>query len=219
MEKYNVVIELTTEMLGTVAANKEVFEKFILQKKRDEMEKNEKKGKPLTFEPTEADLQAEIETIQEVEENGYTVFMADKEKGLFLYDYLVKGFIRYAGNALKDIVETGKKEPGIAALKSKLTDFCFVFPRMIFLNKQEPDGVRERPLRANTAKGPRNSLARSDKVNAGLRIHFQIGLLPHKEVSWAVIRQILEYGELQGLGQWRNGGYGRFKLVSFEPEK
>jgi hypothetical protein len=185
-----VTIRLITPMLGTVPKDKEVYSTYI-ESKRPE---------------TGADIEAK--TIQETEEKGWTGFHSD-ENGLFVYDYFVKGFIRYAGNVLKD-------ELKIKALKSKLTDFLFVQPRRIYLGKTKPDGVLERPLRAQTMQGPRVTLARSDYVDEGTEIKFDILLLNHKEITVEKISMILDYGKLQGLGQFRNGGYGRFEVVEIK---
>jgi hypothetical protein len=190
MEKHEVAIRLITPMLGTVPKDKEVYATFIESKKPEDAPDKE------------------TETVEEIEEKGWTGFHQD-ENGLFVYDYLVKGFLRYAGNVLKDDLE-------VKALKSKLTDFLFVFPRRVYLGKIKPDGVLERPLRAQTMQGPRVTLARSDYIAEGTEITFEIGILKHKEITVKLVRQLLDYGALQGLGQFRNGGYGRFEVVRFE---
>jgi hypothetical protein len=187
MFAFPVTIRLITPMLGTVPMNQSVYSTFIESKR------------------AEVDGECEAETIEEREEKGWTGFHSD-ENGLFIYDYVVKGFIRYAGNVLKDQLK-------IKNLKSKLTDFLFVSPRRIHLNKAKPDGVLERPLRAQTMQGPRTTLARSDFVAEGAEIGFSVTLLDHPEVKEATVYEILEYGKLQGLGQFRNGGYGRFEVV------
>jgi hypothetical protein len=184
MQKFDISIELTEPMLGTVPKSKEIYEKFIESKKPTSIE------------------DVEVVSVEELEEKGWTGFHKD-DNGLFIYDYMVKGFIKYAGNVLKD-------ELGIKNLKAKLTDYIFVFPRRIYLGKAEPDGVFERPLRAMTMQGPRVTLARSEYVAAGTKLSFQIGLLKHKELTIEKIMTIMDYGQLQGLGQFRNGGFGRF---------
>lgn len=180
-------IRFITPFLGTVAMNKEVYSTFIESKR------------------AEINGDSEAETIEEREEKGWTGFHSD-EGGLFIYDYMVKGFIRYAGNVLKDQLK-------IKNLRSKLTDFVFVSPRRISLGKMKPDGVLERSIRVNTMQGPRVSVIRSDSVAEGTEIEFAVSLLDHGEVTKDTLAAIFEYGQLQGLGQWRNGGYGRFVVV------
>lgn len=192
LEKRKVKIRLTTEMLGTVPASQSIYAEFIESKKPDELKE---------------ELEAET-IIEKLEEKGYTIFHSD-ENGLFIYDYMVKGFLKNAGNIMKESV-------GVKALKSKLTDFVFIFPRRIYLGKKKADGVFERPLRADTPKGPRTSLSRSDTLAAGTEISFEVAWLPHKEIDEGLIKELFEYGQLQGLGQFRNGSFGRFEVLSWE---
>lgn len=186
MENKKVVIELIEPMLGTVPKDKEIYATFIATKN-----------------PAGINVE-EVQTVEEVEEKGWTGFHSD-ENGLFVFDYFIKGFIKNAGNVLKD-------ELKVKALRGKISDYLFVTPRKIYIGKAV-DGVLERPLRAQTMQGQRVTLARSDYINAGARIEFNLKLLPHKELTMDIIEELLKYGELQGLGQFRNGGYGRFKVV------
>ena len=70
----------------------------------------------------------------------------------------------------------------------------------------------ERPLRAETAQGPRVALARSEMLPSGTKISCGITVLG-EVISEKALREILDYGYWQGLGQWRNGGWGRFRYV------
>lgn len=183
----NIKIRLLTEMLGTVPKDPEIYASYIETKKPEGITENESA------------------TVEKIEEKGWTGFHSDAQ-GLFIYDYMIKGFLKHAGNTLKDQLK-------IKALRSKLDDYLFIFPRRIYLGKQKADGVIERPLRAMTMQGPRVTLARSDYMAAGLELDFEIRLLAHKEITEDTIMTLLKYGELQGLGQFRNGGYGRFEVV------
>lgn len=188
METKKYSIKLVEDMLGTVTKDPDVYKTYIESKK-----------------PESLNGEDEYLTVEKVEEKGWTGFHQD-EKGLFIYNYMIKGFLKNAGNVLKDIVK-------IKALKSKIDNYIFINPRRIYLGKDEPDGFLERPLRAMTAQGPRVTLARSDTINAGTVIEFEITLVPHKEIKWSIIDELLEYGKLMGLGQFRNGGYGQFEVV------
>ena len=188
MESKTYEIELVTEMLGTVAKDPDVYKTYIESKK-----------------PEALNGEDEYLTVEKVEEKGWTGFHKD-ESGLFIFEYMIKGFLKHAGNILKEVAK-------IKALRSKIDDYVFIQPRRIYLGQDKPDGFIERPLRAMTMQGPRVTLARSDYIGAGKKIVFQITLLPHKEISWEVIDKLLAYGELAGLGQFRNGGYGRFVVL------
>ena len=99
----------------------------------------------------------------------------------------------------------------------------FAYPRQInFLRDGEKmkdtDGVLERPLRAETPKGPRVALAKSDKVDAGTELQFELGVIDEKLVPKAMLVALLKYGAHKGLGQFRNGGYGRFAFKVWDIE-
>lgn len=188
---YKLKIKLVTPMLGTIPMNKEVYSKFVAVKAVEKGLQDE-----------------EVETVQEIEEKGWTGFHQD-ENGLFVYDYLVKGFLKEAANVLKDNI-------GIKNARAKLDSYVFVSPRRIYLGKEKPDGVLERPLRAMTMQGPRVSLAKSDLVNEGTEIVVEItnlneALFPKKKLC-----ELLDYGAFKGLGQFRNGGYGKFEYEFLE---
>lgn len=192
MEKktLEVKIKLLEQMLGT-APDPEVYTNFIASKA-----------------PKGTDTDEEIETLEELEDKGTTRFHKD-DNGLFIYNYMILGFLKEAGNALKE-------QLNIKALKSKIEKFVFVYPRKIYLGKTEADSVLERPLRIMSAKGMRTALAKSECVDAGLELSFRIVLLDNKEVTPETIKEILEYGQFKGLAQWRNAGYGSFEIVSIQ---
>ena len=181
-------IELIEDLLGTVAKDKKLYETYMESKKPETV------------------TDKESASVEDIEEKGWTGFHKD-ENGLFLYDYLIKGFIKHAGNVLKDIVK-------VKNLRSKITDYVFVAPRKIHLGQFDPDGVFERPLRAQTPQGERVCLARSDYVKAGVQFDFKVIIIPHKEISIATIDKLMEYGQFMGLGQFRNGSFGRFKVIA-----
>ncbi len=190
--KKAVEIRLLTELLGTVPMNKEIYSTYI---------------ESLRPKETTGDAEAEAESIDEREEQGWTGFHKD-ENGLFVYDYYIKGYFKNAATILKEDLK-------IKNLKSKVTNLLFPQPRKIYLNCKEADFILERPLRAQTAQGPRVTLAKSDALKAGRIIKFDVLLLTGKdELKEDIIEKLLEYGQLQGLGQFRNGGYGRFEVVS-----
>lgn len=189
-KKIKVEIELIEAMLGTVPKNKDIYKDFIQKKAR------EKGVDPQT-------LDNELEDIVEMEEKGWTGFRQD-ENGLYIYDYMMKGFLKESANIQKDDIK-------IKNFKSKMQQYVFVFPRKIYLQKTKPDGIEERPLRAMTLQGPRVSLARSDFVDAGIKFTIELVIFPNKEITEEAIRKVLDYGEFCGLGQFRSGSWGRFK--------
>jgi len=194
-------LTLTEEMLGTKAANPDVFADFIASKCPDGDKRKQ-----------------ELDNAEHREESGSTVFHREAER-IGIYDYQVKGFFKDACGALR--LADRKLSKSVTAYKSRIDGLVFVRPRFIPL--QLPDGARpgvcERPLRAETAQGPRVSVCRSETVPAGTRLEFEVELLAKKvgkgEDAVALeelVREWLNYGALRGLGQWRNSGKGRFQF-------
>jgi hypothetical protein len=79
------------------------------------------------------------------------------------------------------------------------------------------DEIFSRPVRVMTPKGQRTFISKSELLKSGLQVEFSIKILGNKlGVTVETIKSILEYGEFSGIGQFRNGGFGRFKVISFE---
>lgn len=182
-------LSFTERLLGMSPSSQEVYSKFIIERKAPN--------------PDAPEVKEELETISESDEKDQlvTIFHRDVE-GCYLIDYQVKGFLKNAGNVLKDILK-------IKALRSKIDNFVFVFPRYIWV-AEKPDGIFARSLRAQTAQGPRITIARSEFIEPPCPIEITIELLPHPQIKWKTIYTLLDYGSRVGIGQFRNGSFGRF---------
>jgi len=193
-------VEMLTEILGTIPREQEIFDKFLASKR------------PAETNVVDEDLPEPIEG----EEKGYTGFYTDPEKGLMVKDYQIRGFLKNAGSATQYQIDP----TGIFDIKGKIDKFVFVFPRNIYLGVKEPDGAIERPLRVEDQRTglSRVCLAKSDYVNPGLKFKIEIHVLPNKWLSMEMIESFLEYGQYCGLGQFRNGSYGRFAFKEIIPE-
>jgi len=192
--KYDLVFELTQPILGTIPKDKNVFENFVMDQAKTEMEKSR--------------AAEDVDRVpEETESRGWTGFYEDENGHPILRDYQFKGFLKNAGNVLKGALK-------VPNLRSHVNDTVFVNPLHIQL-AEKPDDVLERPLRAMTMQGPRVSLVRSDLINPGKPYSLELQVLEGSKVTEDVLRGILSYGELSGLLQWRNAGYGKFKVVSF----
>ena len=117
------------------------------------------------------------------------------------------GLLKAVGKAGKP-EEFAKESCGIKAYK-KIIDGCiFIKEREIPLNLAGEMGNLQRPLRGQTAQGERIALANSEMAPKGTTCEFTILCLgPTYE---GAIFEWLNYGALRGIGQWRNGSYGRF---------
>lgn len=158
--------------------------------------------------------------LSDLEEKGLTVFLRDDENRLLLMDYMVKGFFKSALGAVKAQVD-------VAQERAKVDKFLFIAPRRIPLRRNgmyiiDEDQQLERPLRASTMKGERVTLAASEMVEDPWSLAFEVTLIPNngtaksRAVTWEAVETALEYGRYCGLGQWRNGGYGRFTWKRIE---
>ncbi len=185
-------ITLTEEMLGTASANPDIHSEFIASKAPDAP----------SMEEEVAALGAEA-----VEKKGMTVFARDEDGDLCIWDYQIKGFFKDAAQMMKKV--PGSASSQIKAYKKEIDGAIFVYPRKIKLIFPEgTEGVCQRPLRAQTAQGERVALASSETVPAGTTMEIVIKFLNKADREAAC--EWLNYGELRGLGQWRNSGKGRF---------
>lgn len=185
----------TEPLLGTLSGNKEIAGEFILSKYP---------GKGLS----QDEVDAQPDPCEELEKIS-TLFARDAEGRPILWDYHIKGFFKDACGMLKrGYGEMGKMSRLLKPHK-KLVDGCiFVFPRQIVIQVAGEIGWEQRPIRVQTAQGERVALARSERIPAGSSLEFEILLLDAR--LFQQVDEWLDYGALRGLGQWRNGSFGRF---------
>lgn len=196
VEKLNIKLTFVESILGSMPADPAVYTKYIAEKAPAEWLKDE-----------------EVEDAEKFADpdKNVTVFPQDSQ-GLFLYNYHLKGFVKEAGNTLKDQLK-------IKNLRSKIDNYVFIEPRKIYLTRPggqiitEEDDILERPLRGKTMQGERITLVASERVRPPVEIEFEIQLLQHPEIRLDTLREILNYGMFKGIGQWRNGGWGKFKWI------
>ena len=189
MKEYEITLTLTEELLGTVPKDPEVYARHIANRAALDDEQ----------------LAEELNTVAEMEEKGWTGFHMLDGKPI-LYNYVIKGFFKDACGMLRRA--SGTKSAALPAYKKVIDGLLFIFPRQIPVHPNGQMGVNERPLRASTAQGERIALARSDTCPPGSTITFQLHVMG--VVTDVLLREWLDYGELRGLGQWRNAGYGSF---------
>ena len=203
--KYNVTLTLTEDMLGSSPKNREVYATYVASKASPEQ------------------LAEEVQLIENVEERGWTGFRGD-DGGIMLLDYQIKGFLKEQADALRECgalqARNAKDDGPLGGVKGKIDRHLFVFPRRLRILDEDtgkpllkPDGINERPMRAMTAQGPRVSLVRSDMVRSGRVMKCSIATTWPALFKEELIQQMLERGEVVGLGQWRNASHGRFTFT------
>ena len=191
MKELKVKITFLEELLGTANSDKDIHSEYIASKA-----------------PNAPSREEEIEAIgtDGVEHKEMTVFPRDKDGQPIMWDYQVKGFFKDACGSLRKV--TGTKSNKIRAYKKEIDGLIFPEPRMIPINFDGEIGTCQRPLRASTAQGERIALANSETIPAGATIEFSVKCLLDSHLN--AVKEWLDYGELKGMGQWRNSGKGRF---------
>lgn len=187
-------ITLTEEMLGTASFNPELHDEYIASKAPDAQSREE---------------EVAALGVGEVIEKGMTGFPRDEHGNPILWDYQIKGFFKDTAAAMKKI--PGSLSAKVKAYKKEIDGLIFPQPRKIVLNlpKGGTVGDCQRPLRASTPQGERVALAHSESVPAGTWMDVEIVYFLPEHVEW--IEEMLDFGCMRGLGQWRNSGKGRFQ--------
>jgi hypothetical protein len=188
MAQYKIEMTFLEPLIGTVPKDKEIYTSFIASKA-----------------PEKSD--DEVETVDQIEDKGWTGFHSDADGKPFLFDYAIKGFFKDACSMLKRC--STSRSTKIKAQKKIIDGLIFVSPRKIGIDLSGPLEVLERPLRAQTAQGERIALARSDIAPSGSKITITVNVLGG--IVLADLKEWLDYGRLRGIGQWRNAGYGAFE--------
>ncbi len=216
IQRFAVTLELFERLLGSSPPDRDIYLRYIAGF-TPEGEAIGKRGagsmdqanEELASLPGAEALPDDIEDASKV-----TVFPRDPEGRLHMWDYQLKGFLKEAGNILKADLK-------VPALRDKLDNYVYIYPRRILLCRPdgtaitEPDLLLRRTLRAFTMQGPRVSMPVSECILDPIRLDFELALLAHDKLDDGILGALLQYGEQKGLGQWRNASNGRFRVVTY----
>ena len=204
MKTIRVRLTFIEEILGTAPGNPALHTEYVASKA-----------------PDAETMEKEIEAIGagRMTEKTMTIFPRNDAGEEILWPYQVKGFFKSAQQTLNR-TEDKKGALYLSAFKSKIDNLIFVrAPQDKFgttgtgIVIHWPEGVEEsydceRPLRAETAQGPRIALAHSETCPVGswveMYIRTKMDSLEKNIIEW------LESGIYYGIGQWRNADKGRF---------
>jgi hypothetical protein len=189
---YKITLVFTEPLLGTAPMDKEVYSTYIA---------DNRPANGMGEFPSD-----EVATLNE--EKGKTGFHRLEDGTPILYDYVLKGFFKDACGMLSRV--DGSESKKLKAYKKIIDGLVFVYPRQIPIVLSGSISELQRPLRAQTAQGERVALACSEMVPAGSSISFELDVLEDKVLTPALLKEWFSYGGKRGLGQWRNGSYGRF---------
>ena len=193
MRSMHVKIKYFEDVLGTASSNPDIHSEFIASKAPDAESREEEIARL---------------GVEAVNEKGTTIFPKTIDGRPFLYDYQIKGFFKEACGMLRRA--SGMRSKKLTAYKKVIDGIIFVMPRIIPFNMPEGTEITlcERPLRASTPQGERVALASSEQIPRGSTQEFDV-LFMNDDLE-PLIREWLAYGQLHGIGQWRNSGKGRF---------
>jgi|GEM_PF-2272842 len=221
IETLELIVKLSfiSDILGTAPSPellKRDFFKTIGKKALKDAKKLEEKTEGLSTEAyTEEDYK--VSKSSEEEKNNeitqITYFRKDN-KGIYLPNFMVKGFLKAAAQALKEQINLPNP-------RAKIDRYVFIFPNKVYLyrngkvlRKHKDEYIR--PIRAMTPKGERTSLVSSERIEASednpiTTDEIRIVLIKNKEINLEKLKKMLEYGFYSGISQFRSAGFGRFK--------
>ncbi len=179
-------------ILGSANSNKDIHSEFIASKAPDAPSREE-----------------EVEALgaDEVEKKEMTVFPRTEDGTPCFWNYQIRGFFKHACGMLRLIKDT--KSSKIKAYKKYIDGLVMVNERQIPITFDGEMGNLQRPLRGQTAQGERIALANSEMIPKGATVEFTVRVLMDDLLD--TVREWLDYGQYNGLGQWRNASYGSYK--------
>lgn len=205
MNKLKIRVYFIQDVLGTWANNKQLVTDFI---SNSAVKKIIRTDTSLTA-AEEPDFCPEIMDPEMQELKAMTVFPRNPRTGEpVMMGYQMKGFFKAAAKACRNRPDSMSSK--LQGYVSKIDSDINIVAKYAQI-EWGPDNRfhnLQRPLRAETAKGPRVALANSEVISAGAHFDMEISFPVEKYVEY--IQEWLNYGYYVGLLQWRNAGYGRF---------
>lgn len=213
-DKYRLNIHWLSPVLGTTPADN----KSIVAWKSLAAAKDNRNGILIVDDNGKTVAHEEgVEVELSEDKQGHTAFWKRNGKPCVM-SYHVRGFINNATLVMKeDFRNEGLKLP--SRLAGKDPD-----PSRIVRNniKVEPfaveiadqiDGIFGRPVRAMTLQGPRISINVSEVVLRPKDSEFVLFVRPESGLQIHHIKHVLDYGLVEGISQWRSGGWGKFRAT------
>jgi hypothetical protein len=179
-------------------------------------------GRKFTSEERVAAIKGELESLKETlaeqELRGITVFFRDNVGLPCIGDHMIKGFLKAAAEAISRTMprKNGTMLHSASYTESIINQHCTVSEEFISFDKdvkKHADGsiaYTQRSLRAMTAQGPRVSLVKSECVPAGATLKFDLMVLENSPLNEETLNKLFAYGQISGIGQWRNARHGAF---------
>lgn len=218
-DRYGIILTFTEQVLGGSPLSEDIYAEWIASKAPD--------GAP---------IEQELESIARAHEAATSNGDNDDEMVLALpattattgfhrlpdgqpclMDWHIKGMLKELGKRARRV--DGSRLAKIPAYKQVIQDLVYAEQRQIPLLRPEGEPIPEspqklevysRPLRAETPQGPRTAIASSETLPAGTRVVFTLRIYKSKKFGIADVMELLDFLPIGGgIGQWRNGGFGR----------
>ena len=191
MTELKEILTFIDEILGGNPGNEDIYREYIGSKAPD---------------PSKIEDEVAALGVEGVVEKGKTIFKKKADGTPFICGYHIKGFFKAAAQALRTV--DGTKSSNLKAYKKEIDTLIFIAEDEIpFIDWGMMDEC-QRPLRASTPQGERVSIAISESIAAGAQVEFTIQCFVEDDID--LVREWLDYGRFNGIGQWRNSGKGRF---------
>ena len=191
MNELKVRLTFIDDILGGNPGNEDIYREYIGSKA-----------------PDSAKIADEVAAlgVEGVVEKGKTIFKKKADGTPFICGYHIRGFFKAAASALRKV--DGTRSSKLKAYKKEIDLLIFVEEDEIpFIDWGMMDEC-QRPLRASTPQGERVSIAISESIAAGAQVEFTVQCFVEDDLK--LVREWLDYGRYNGIGQWRNSGKGRF---------
>lgn len=232
-DKYKIKLTLINPILGTNPIDTEVMDthiiekqrKLILEKSKINKELNAKylnaedisdESKKLELEKIGERAEELLETIDEHESKGTCFFFHNGMPAIG--NHMIYGFMKAASGAIcrthekarETILQSKAYTCSVINEHVRIDSKFLVFDKDIKRKENGKPDYFQRSLRATTPQGPRVTLAKSEVVEEGASIEFILKVFEGSPLKESHIKRIFDYGELKGLGQWRNADFGSF---------
>ena len=188
------------------------------------------------------DFKELLETMSELKDKGITCFFrnpngeVNTESGrrdVVIGTHMILGFLKAAGETIcrqsaakkGEFLKSGayttsciNQMVSITSMNTQGDNTLIPSSKDIKRNEDGTPNYLQRSLRAMTAQGPRISLAKSEVLPKGSVFEFCVSVLRGEDkqiIKEDHLKKMLSYGQIKGLGQWRNASYGTFEVVEF----
>ena len=207
-DKYRVTIRFRDRVCGGMPKNPNLLKGWIAattEHTDEQTTQQEKEARDVLLQPTE--------------EKSWNTFPED-ERGLFLWARQIKALFKECATMLRvTTTKIGSKQIFQHGFEIKNVEESAPADR-IYLGTKTPTAYAENPIHVTTAQGPRSAIKRVDYVEHAT-VKFCIWVLrtataEKRHVGETEIREMITFGQENGIGADRSQGHGKFDVIEFQ---